>query len=525
MREVTCAALLVAALALFVSSPRLARADESGVRRLGLDEAVKLALEQSPALAVKLAALALAKARLIETEGLDDTTVEAASILAARRSEEIAGQSGFQTLSADDLSLRVGAMRPLRHGGRVGLRLSDGYQRTSSRLSFGDLFPAETFATTVHSPQLAVTLFQPLLRGLGVAESRGPRRLAAAELTAESLEHAARASAVVRDVVQAYWELAFSTRDREIRGGALELAREQLRVTVAAVEGGKLAPTELRAVEQAIATREELVLLAEVAVSERSLELRQLVGLEIGPGVVDLVAADEPRVLPVAPDVAAALAAARERNPELVALAAREKSAAIEIDLAERGQRARLDLDASFGPAGNDDALGGALGQVATFASFAGSVGISYSAPVENRAARGRLAQARARRDHVRAAVRELESRIAVAVVRSANLVRSAQKRLQVTAKASALAEANIGSERARWEVGRATSFDLLRRQDELAQAQLAQARARTDYLRATAALDALTGVTFDELGARPDGRQAPRAPRVSPRVVRVGRL
>ena len=46
--------------------------------------------------------------------------------------------------------------------------------------------------------------------------------------------------------------------------------------------------------------------------------------------------------------------------------------------------------------------------------------------------------------------------------------------------------------------MGRSTSFDVLRRQEELAQAQLRQARARIDLLAAQAALGALTGEILD---------------------------
>jgi outer membrane protein TolC len=88
-----------------------------------------------------------------------------------------------------------------------------------------------------------------------------------------------------------------------------------------------------------------------------------------------------------------------------------------------------------------------------------------------------------------------------VQVVRAANLVRSATKRMDVLVKAADMAEVNLRSEKARFEVGRATNFDVLRRQEELAQARLRQARAKTDYLRSVAVLEAVTGEILPHYG------------------------
>ena len=59
----------------------------------------------------------------------------------------------------------------------------------------------------------------------------------------------------------------------------------------------------------------------------------------------------------------------------------------------------------------------------------------------------------------------------------------------------------DLAAERARFEVGRSTNFDVLRRQEEVAQVQLGQARARVDEVKATAALAALSGRILDLFG------------------------
>ena len=79
----------------------------------------------------------------------------------------------------------------------------------------------------------------------------------------------------------------------------------------------------------------------------------------------------------------------------------------------------------------------------------------------------------------------------------------STEKRISVDNEAVQLAIINLNAEKARFEVGRTTNFEVLRRQDELAQAQLRQARARVDYLKARSLVDSLTGDLLPAYGVK----------------------
>ena len=59
----------------------------------------------------------------------------------------------------------------------------------------------------------------------------------------------------------------------------------------------------------------------------------------------------------------------------------------------------------------------------------------------------------------------------------------------------------NLEAEQARFEVGRATNYDVLFRIDELLNAQTTYLRAGLDYLRAKATLQALTGEILPAYG------------------------
>lgn len=486
--------LLVAAAGLVVAlAARPGGAQErGGPRPLALREALTVAVRQNPSLAAESLDVVIADAEIEQARGLDDYVVTgAASWSSNRGGSPFPGAPPFES---DTISVSGGLVRALPDGGRAGVEFVGSYTLATDFFTQGQ--KAEQW-----QPRLSVSFYQPILRGFGESTARAPRRRARAARAVQELEREAAAAALVRDVVQAYWELAYAAQDLEIRRASLALAREQLRITRAGIEVGKLAPTEALPVEQAIAVREEAVLLAEQALSERSLEVRRLIGMEIAPGEIDLVARDRLEVAPVEPDLDDALAAAFERNPQLAVARALGEQAMIEVEVTENGLLPQLDFNANAGPLGNRNDLGDALEQMVTFGSYGLSAGVVFSMPLGNRAAEGAHQAARARHRRVKMNEADIRAQIAVQVVRAVNLVRSAQKRMEVLAKASALARQNVDLERARWEVGKATQFDVLRRQDELAQAELLEARARTDHLKAVAILESLTGDILPRYG------------------------
>jgi outer membrane protein TolC len=469
--------------------------------KIALRDALQQAVKANPTLVTAGIDVAIADAQVTQAEGVDDFVIDANASIFFDRTEPVAGQP-FNTTAIDRLDLGGGISRNLGSGGRVGLRVDHLYQRSITEVQFAEGAPAEEFESTTHSPSVTVTFFQPILRGFGDDNPvRVARRRALAQRTVDELERGQVASEVVRDVVQAYWELAYAQRDVEIRRASLALAREQLRITQARLDVGVGAPSDLAAVEQTIAFREEEVLLAEVAISERALELRRLTGMEISATAMALTAIDRPEATAAPVTMDAAMQAARTNNPQIAVFRARGSQAEIEVDVTENGLLPQLDFDAQAGPAGDSAELGDALAQVGKFDSYSVRAGLVFSMPLGNRAARGAHEAAKGNLRRVRVSQAEVEAQIGVAVARAVNSVSSAQKRMQVLQTATRSAEVNLDAEKARFDVGHSTNFDVLMRQDELAQSQLRQARAQVDYLRALAVLQALTGEILPAYG------------------------
>src|SRR5262249_21429006 len=135
---------------------------------------------------------------------------------------------------------------------------------------------------------VTVGITQPLLKGRGRAIFDANEKKA--QLSRDVAVLAKRLAAIkeVQTVVSAYWDLVLAERQVAITDESLALTRERLPITQVGADGGKIAKSEIPAVQQIIATREEDVLTGELGVLNASIALRRSVGLPIGKGDLGL---------------------------------------------------------------------------------------------------------------------------------------------------------------------------------------------------------------------------------------------
>ncbi|HWN70555.1 MAG TPA: TolC family protein, partial [Haliangium sp.] len=257
-----------------------------GVQQMRLSEVLATAIRQEPSLQRATIDVRIAEAAVLEAAGIDDWVLGLTGGW-VRENETLVFQDPFAGLFVVDqdvnsLTLDATVERSLGTGGV--LTLGAGSRRTDENSSFEGLFATET----VYQHSATARLLQPLWRGFGKKYARSDQARARIARRAADLDREQTALESLNQVIAAYWELAYAWRDLEIRRASLALAREQLRTTEARIATGAVTPDEALAVEQIIASRSEAIVLARVNITQRSLALRELAGLEIGPGEVAL---------------------------------------------------------------------------------------------------------------------------------------------------------------------------------------------------------------------------------------------
>jgi outer membrane protein len=466
----------------------------AGVARAAPDElrladVIAVAVRQSPDLERARIDVDAARAQLLRAEGSEDTHLSGQAHGTVVRASPTDPNGDSESEAID-----VSASRALSTGGTLGVTA------TSDRVKLAGvaLDPSgKPFATVVsrYSAGVAVELVQPLLRGAGATAFEAPIRQAARQRDAAALTREAKARDLVVALAQSYWEVAFSWRQLEVRKASLALAQQQLVYTEGAIRAEKVAQSEALAVQQAIATRKQDVIAAEQTLYEQSLALRQLGGLEISPDAI----AVKTEALPVKIDaaeveLAAIVRGAFEHSAELAALEATRRAAEVNAAAADNAAKARLDLDLAAGLVGADTTPGKALSSATRHPGYSINASLTFDHAIERRTGRGGQAVARAQVLAAKVAERDARAQLAVRTTRAVQRARAALASIALGDEAIGLAEQNITAEQKRFELGKSTNFEVLRRQDELEQARLRHAVAIADYLAARADLDGLAG-------------------------------
>ena len=469
---------------------------DAHVDELRLDAVIAVAVRQSPDLERARIDADLARAQLLRAEGSEDTH------LGARAQGALVHASPTDpSSSSDSEAVTVLASRTLPTGGTLGV------SATGDRLNIATVAldankKAVAAVISRYSAGVAVQLTQPLLRGAGATAFEAPIRQAARQRDAAALTREAKARDLMVSLVQAYWEVAFAWQQLEVRRASLDLARQQLDYTQRAIRAEKVAESEVLAVEEAIATRKQDVIAAEQLLYDQSLALRQLAGLEIGPeAILVKTEALPPKVNAPELEMAAVVRAAFEHSAELAALEASRHAAEIGEAAADNAAKSKLDLDLSAGPVGAAATPGKALSSLALHPGYTITGSLTLDHTIERRTERGGQGVAHSAVLTAKITERDARARLAVRATRAVQRMKAALASIDLGTEAIGLAEQNVTAEQRRFELGKSTNFDVLRRQDELEQARLRHATAVSDYLIARADLDGLTGEILGRYG------------------------
>jgi len=467
-------------------------------RATSLPELLKNAIAQTPGLAGARLDLEIAEARIQQTFARDDWQIRAT--LAVQRST-----GGFFGGQAIDRNINENAsaevFRVMPTGGTLRFRAVTNYNSTS----FDDAMADALLGADNWRHEVSVSFTQPLLRGRGRQLYDASERRATLSKDVAILAKRVVAIQTTQTVVSAYWDLVLAERQVGITRASLELARERLRITQIGSDGGKIPRSEIPAVQQIIATREEEILAAELSVLDRSIALRRATGLPIGKDELALRLGGELGIGDQSFEVGQLIDRAFAAAPELAQLAKQDGVAKLDIEVNENGLMPRLDATIQLGPTGQDEKFGPALKNLVTLATFTvgGQLTFEHSLGQEN--VRGVARELRAGRRKLEVTATDIKAQIAQTMARAVAQLELAKRRVALSQRAIDLARQNIQIESDRFNLGKATNFDVLNRQEELRQSELRKAQAMIDWHKAEVVVQALTGDLLPSYGLTVD--------------------
>ncbi|HPU97250.1 MAG TPA: TolC family protein [Candidatus Hydrogenedentes bacterium] len=473
------------------------------VIRLSLKDAVCLALQQNSDIIVTSYEPLKAAADEYAVEGEFDPALKSswthdrASAIADQQIRRFAGISDIETWRT---TFTTGVGGKLKTGTQYGIQFSE----DKFRSTFGNFVDEYT-------GQVILTLTQPLLRGAGtrintirIRQARNARQLSEAQLEATALK-------VTADVVKAYWDLVFATEAVKVRIESLKNAERLLEINETRQRIGTAADIEVLQAKAGVAARQSEVIAATARARDAATILKQYLGMRKGELLSDaaIIPTDRPAVEgdlpPVVQDLGEELnrsvKIALERRPEMRMTELEIETARLEVDRTRNDMLPQIDLVGAYGQGGRDYSLGESLRGIWDRENFNYSIGVQGTVVLGNRAARGANLRARLAKKQAESRRRQTELALMTAVHIALSNVHSSRVLVESARQTVRLQEANVIADEKRLRLGVATSFEVLRTQENLANARQQELQAQVAYEKALVELKAAEGVLLDEMG------------------------
>ena len=388
----------------------------------------------------------------------------------------------------------------------------------SSRLSSSNFF--QTYNPQLLS-SLSVDYTQPLLRNFKIDNTRQQLEINRKIRENGDTTLQQTIAQTVRNVRNAYWDLAFSINNLNAQRQSLDLAKRLLADNEKRVQIGTMAPIDIVEAQSEVARNDESVIVAEAAIKSAEDRLRTLIFDPAQPDfwTVTIEPSDDApfQVQVIDPDAAVRHALdvrtdirqaknSLEQNDIGIRYLKNQLMPDINANIVYRGtgtggSRYQTDIGAALEgrpPArllvqerGYDTVIGDVFG--ASFPTWTFGIQVGY--PIGQSAQEANLARARLQHSQAETQIRNLELAVTTQVREAARTVQTNQKRVDSTRAARELAERRLEAAEKKFAAGIETSFFVFQAQRDLAQARTSEVRAISDYNKSLVDFEAVQEV------------------------------
>jgi len=490
------------------------------VRRLSIDEAVKLALEQNLGIRIQridpqISDVGVAQARSFWAPALQ--TNFSKNSQTQQPTSSLAG--GATNILNSNINTAVGVNQTLPWGAQYSATWN------SSRFTTTNQF--QSFSPQIGS-NVNLQFTQPLLRNFEidqirqqVANSKKSRELSDIQLQAVITQ-------TLRSVRNAYWDLSYSINNLKAQQESLALSQQSLRDNQKRVEIGTMAPIDIVQAQAEVASNEERVIVAEAAIKAAQDNLRALI---LDPAAADFwnvvfEPTDAPAFTAQAIDVDAAVRNALDKRSDL--RSAKNSLEQSDINIKYYRNQIKPDVNANvtyittaaggtqLSPVTDLAAIiagtasrsvigthgyGSVLGDVFQNTYPNWTVGITVGYPLGSNVAQANLARVRLQYEQAQTQLKSLELQVSTQVRNVARNVQTNQQRVQSARASRELQEKKLEAEEKKMAAGMGQTFFVFQAQRDLSLARTAEIQAIADYNKSLVDFEAVQLVPLAATG------------------------
>ncbi len=350
-----------------------------------------------------------------------------------------------------------------------------------------------------YTTSTSITVTQPLLRGFGTTATLAETRIAQSDLRAAEQTLRAKIDQVASNVLDAYIEAIYGHELIRVITDRIAVAGRLRDENDKRLKQGLMAPIDVMQAESTRAAAEIELVRARNFLTETENRMREL----IFPDFVQ--AADTPlqftdtlNEVSLTESLPALRGLALDRSAEYRAAQHKVDSQRIALKLARNQRLPSLDVEASYGMNGLGDSWGNGFSDYSNRDKPDYSVALIADIPLTFRAERAQLAKAMLNVRQAELEAKRTANRVVSQVQTAYARVLSAIQRTNASNRAVETAETALNSEEKRLSNGLTTSFNVLKLQDELAQARINKLEAVAEGHKALVILWGVSGVLLE---------------------------
>ena len=356
--------------------------------------------------------------------------------------------------------------------------------------------------------RLGLTVNQAILRGYGSDVNLVRLRQARLETRMSEYELRGFTLALVAQVEETFWDYALARRQVEIFEESMKVARQQVNETLALIEVGRLAKSELPAVQAELSAQEQGLINAR---SDRETMRLQLLRLLNPPGPdlwgrnVDLLYQS---TLPEVnlDEVRSYVAMSMRMRPILNEAKLKLMQNDLEVVKTKNGLLPLLDLFVSLGKSGYANSFGQSVRNL-TGDYYDAFVGIRFEYPLYNRAPKSRHERAMLTREQAKKALSNLSQLVELDVRTAYVEVNRARQQIKASSTTRMFSEETLRVETEKLRVGKSTSLLVAQAQKDLLVSRIAEVEALANYIKALIYLYQQDGSLLERRGIVAPGR------------------
>ena len=500
MRTIFTAAVIVV-LGAVATVP--AAAQTTQVRRLTIDEAVRLALDNNLGIQIarynpQVQDLSVALARSAWVPNFT-TVVQGASNSTPNSGFLSGANTGARKTTNGRMLSNVGLLQQTPWGGSYAVGWDSVRSTTTNVFS--------SFSPQLQS-SLSIDIRQPLLRNFAIDNLRQQVILSEKDRESADFQVQQTVATTTRAVRNAYWDLAYANASLAVQQQSLALANQSLRETNSRIQIGTTPPIDAVEAQAEVAVRQQAVIVAQSQIETAEDNLRTLVFNPSSPDfwTTLIVPTELPAFQPSTVDLDGAVRNALQMRTDL--LQARKSLESADINIKYFRNQSLPDVTATFdygltGLGGNPVVRTNSFGipiavppgTPRTFASVLGdlfgnqypswTLGLNISYPLGRSQQEANLARAQLQTTQAETQLKNAELQVVAQVRNVARQLVTSQKLVDSTRAARDLAEQRLDAEQKKLAAGTSTNFLVFQAQRDLAQARNDELNAILAYNRA----------------------------------------